>query len=107
VDAKINDVLDFMWPYRRTQNIVFETCGTYHWLSDGLEDGGYPNVTMAHALRLAHIIKAKVKTDRRDSKALAELLRLDYIPEGFIYPKDLRPLRDLARRRMNVVRKRS
>ncbi len=62
---------------------------------------------MAHALKLAHIIKAKVKTDRRDSLALAELLRVNFIPEGYIYPNELRPLRDLARRRMNVVGKRA
>ena len=62
---------------------------------------------MAYALRLIHVNKAKVKTDHRASKALPELLSLDDAPEGFIYPRGLRPLRDLARRRMNVVRNRS
>jgi transposase len=86
---------------------VFESCGTYYWLSDGLLDAGYLYLTIAHALKLAHIIKAKVKTDRRDSEALAELLRVKYIPEGYIYLREYREYRDLARRRIMVVRKRT
>jgi transposase len=39
--------------------------------------------------------------------ALAELLRNNYIPEGYIYPIELREARDLARRRMNIVKKRA
>ena len=61
---------------------------------------------MAHALKLAHIIKAKVKTDRRDSLALAELHRVGYIPEGHIFPQKWRALRDLTRRRLSLVSRR-
>jgi transposase len=107
IDANIESVLAFIKPYRKKQRIVFETCGTYYWLSDGLMNAGYSDVTMAHALKLAHIIRAKVKTDRRDSLALAELHRVGYIPEGYIYPVEERALRDLARRRLMVVRKRA
>jgi transposase len=107
VDAKILDVIEFIKKYGKKQEIVFESCGTYYWLSDGLLDAGYLYLTMAHALKLAHIIKAKVKTDRRDSEALAELLRVGYIPEGFIFPREYREFRDLARRRLLIVRKRA
>jgi transposase len=107
VNANITEVIEFIKPYKKSQEIVFESCGTYYWLSDGLLDAGYLYLTMAHALKLAHIIKAKVKTDRRDSEALAELLRVGYIPEGYIYPREYREYRDLARRRIAVVRKRA
>lgn len=107
VDAHISAILEFIKKYGKKQRIVFETSSTYYWLSDGLFDAGYMDVTMAHALKLAHITKAKVKTDRKDSKALADLHRLDYIPESYIYPRELRPLRDLARRRMSLVQIRS
>ena len=100
IKADMFSILEFIKPYRKKQKIIFKTCGTYYWLSNGLQDAGYKDVTMAHALKLAHIIKAKVKTDRRDSLALAELLRLNHIPEGYIYPRKLRPLRDLTRRQM-------
>jgi transposase len=107
VDADIKAILPIIHKYGKEQRIVFETSCTYYWLSDGLLKAGYTDQTMAHALKLAHITKAKVKTDRRDSKALADLHRLNFIPESYIYPKNLRPLRDLARRRMSVVQMRS
>jgi transposase len=49
------------------------------------------------------ITGAKVKTDRRDAFSLARLLRLDAVPEAYIYPKDTRPIRDLLRRRRHLV----
>jgi transposase len=48
-----------------------------------------------------------VKTDRRDAFSLAKLLRLDAIPEAYIYPKDTRPIRDVLRRRTRLVRLRA
>ena len=53
------------------------------------------------------ITGAKVKTDRRDAFKLAKLLRLDAIPEAYIYPKEVRPIRDLLRRRNRLVRLRA
>lgn len=49
------------------------------------------------------ITGAKVKTDRRDAFKLAKYLRLDELPEAYIYPRDQRPLRDLLRRRIGLV----
>jgi transposase len=53
------------------------------------------------------ITGAKVKTDPRDAFSLAKLLRLDAIPEAYIYPKERRPVRDLLRRRRGLVSLRS
>jgi len=38
---------------------------------------------------------------------LAEMLRLDILPTGYIYPKDERPIRDLLRKRGHLVSLRS
>jgi transposase len=57
-------------------------------------------------LGLQMITGAKVKTDRRDAYALARLLRAGMIPEAFIYPVETRPIRDLLRRRLRLVRQR-
>ena len=35
------------------------------------------------------------------------MLRLNILPEGYIYPKDTRPVRDLLRRRLLFVRHRA
>ena len=49
------------------------------------------------------ITKSRVKTDKRDAIALAKLLRIGAIPQGYIYPRGTRPIRDLIRRRTGVV----
>lgn len=53
------------------------------------------------------ITGAKVKTDKRDAFTLARLLRLDAIPEAYIYPREQRVLRDLLRKRHKLVARRA
>lgn len=106
-EPNISSIVEQIEKFGKQQKIVFETSSTYYWLSDGLKKHGFKEIKMAHALKIAFITKAKVKTDRKDSQALAELLRLDYIPESYIYPMEKRELRDLCRRRMDLVRQRS
>ncbi len=49
----------------------------------------------------------KRSDDETDAAHLAHLLRLGILPTGYIYPREQRALRDLARRRMQLVRQRS
>jgi len=51
---------------------------------DGLQESGF-EVKLAHPLGLFMITGAKVKTDKRDAFALARLLRLNAVPEAYIY----------------------
>jgi len=44
--------------------------------------------------------------DKSDALWLAEMLRLGILPEGYIYPKQVRPVRDMLRRRLLLVRQR-
>ncbi len=85
---------------------VVESTFNWYWLVDLLQDHEI-EVTLAHPLYLKAIAYAKVKTDQVDAHTLAQLLRLDYIPEAFIYPRNLRPTRDLLRRRHRLVSWRS
>jgi transposase len=45
--------------------------------------------------------------DNHDAFWLAELLQLGILPEGYIYPKETRALRDLLRKRQQLVRLRT
>ena len=45
--------------------------------------------------------------DQTDAFHLAHLLRLGILPQGYIYPKDARPVRDILRRRMLLVQQRT
>jgi len=82
--------------------VVVEATLNWYWLVDGLQDHGF-NVKLTHTYGLRMITGAKVKTDQRDAFTLARLLRLDAIPEAYIYPEEKRPVRDLLRRRAKMV----
>ena len=46
----------------------------------------------------------KYTDDHSDARWLAPLLRLGVLPEGYIYPKAERAVRDLLRKRAHLVR---
>jgi transposase len=86
--------------------VVVESTFNWYWLVDGLQSLGF-DVCLAHTLGLQMITGAKVKTDRRDAYTLAKLLRVGVIPKAYIYPAETRPVRDLLRRRLQLVRRRA
>jgi len=83
-------------------SVVLESTLNWYWIVDGLQEAGF-KVKLAHIFGLRMITGAKVKTDRRDAFSLAKLLRLDAVPEAYIYPKEKRPTRDLLRRRNRMA----
>jgi len=103
VPNDLGRIFQLIEPYKGALKIVVESTFNWYWLVDGLGEAGY-EVHLAHTLGLWMITGAKVKTDRRDAYALAKLLRAGMIPEAYIYPRETRPLRDLIRRRLRVVR---
>jgi transposase len=95
----ISSLLD---PFKPSLKIVIESTFNWYWLVDGLRASGF-DVCLAHSLGLSMISSAKIKTDRRDAFTLAKLLRAGVIPTAYIYPAEARPVRDLCRRRLNLV----
>jgi transposase len=89
-------------PFLPDLTAVVESTFNWYWMVDLLQDSG-AEVKLAHPLYLKAIAYAKVKTDQVDAHTLAQLLRMHYIPEAFIYPRELRPTRDLLRRRHRLV----
>lgn len=106
IKSDLDENLRFLKPHGAGTKIAVEATVNWYWLVDGLMGAGY-DVTLAHPLGLRLITGAKVKTDRRDAYKLANLLRLNALPESYIYPKEMRPLRDLLRRRADLVRERT
>jgi transposase len=93
-------------PYREGLVVGVETIFCWYWLADLCADEGIPFV-LGHAYYLKAIHGAKVKNDRVDSEKLAYLLRGGNFPIAYVYPPELRATRDLLRRRMFLVNKRS
>lgn len=100
------ELLNFVMKYAPDVIVAVEAMGSHYWLVDTLEDAEI-DVQLAHPLMLKAISYAKVKTDRADAVTIAKLLRLGMLPKAYIYPRELRPLRDLSRRRQRFVADRS
>jgi transposase len=85
---------------------VVESTAGWYWLDDLLSSLGI-DLILAHAKYLKAIAYAKVKTDKVDSKTLAYLLRMNYIPAAHKIRPELRAIRDLSRTRLRLVWKRT
>lgn len=97
-------ILAALEPYRSSvQGVVVESTYNWYWLVDGLMDAGY-RVHLAHAPALLQYSGLKHADDQHDAQWLAHLLRLGRLPTGYIYPKAARAVRDLLRKRSQLVR---
>jgi len=86
--------------------IVVESTYNWYWLVDGLMEEGY-RVHLANPSAMQQYSGMKHSDDRHDAFWLAEMLRLGILPEGYIYPKQERPMRDLLRKRSHLMRLRT
>lgn len=87
-------------------SIAVESTYNWYWLVDCLMDHGY-RVRLANPAKIATYSGLKHSDDKHDAFWLAEMLRLDILPEGYIYPKAQRPVRDLLRKRSHLVKLRT
>ena len=100
-------VLSALEPFQQDlHGVVVESTYNWYWLVDGLQDHGY-TIHLANPSAIKQYEGLKHTDDQWDSFWLAHLLRLDILPEGYVYPKEERPVRDLLRRRMMLVRQRT
>jgi transposase len=85
------------------QGVVVESTYNWYWLVDGLMEAGY-RVHLAHPAAIQQYSGLKYTDDYADTRWLAHLLRLGVLPEGYIYPKAERAIRDILRKRAHLVR---
>jgi transposase len=88
------------------EGIVVESTFNWYWLVDGLMDNGY-RVHLANPSAIKQYEGLKHSDDARDALHLAHLLKLGILPEGYIYPKEERPIRDLLRKRLQLVQQKT
>jgi len=88
------------------EGIVVESTYNWYWLVDGLMEQGY-KVHLANTAAIQQYEGLKYTDDHSDARWLAHILRLGVLPEGYIYPRADRPVRDLLRKRSQVVRQRT
>lgn len=88
------------------EGVVVESTYNWYWLVDGLMAEGF-TVHLANPAAIQKYSGLKHADDKHDAFWLAEMLRLNILPTGYIYPKEERPLRDLLRKRSHLVSVRS
>ena len=86
--------------------MVVESTFNWYWLVDGLQEAGY-RVHLANTTAIKKYEGLKHSGDESDARYLAHLLRLQILPTGTILAPAQRATRDLARKRMQLVRTRT
>ena len=103
----LSEIIKHLAPFeKQIKGIVVESTYNWYWLVDGLMDKGY-KLHLANPSAIKQYEGLKHSDDITDAFHLANLLRLDILPEGYIYPKHERPLRDLLRKRIHLVHHRT
>jgi len=107
VPCELPRVLDVLNPHREEiDTVAVESTFNWYWLVDGLQDANY-NVVLANPAKIDQYNGLKHLDDKSEAYFLADLLRLGILPTGHIYDKETRPVRDMLRRRMGLVRQRT
>jgi len=105
VPNNLNLILETLEPFTdQLKGLVVESTFNWYWLVDGLMDAGYGCVHLANPSAIKQYEGLKHSDDQHDAFFLAQLLILGILPQGYIYPKKDRAVRDLARKRMFLVK---
>jgi transposase len=100
----LSTIIEQLDPYHTAiKGLVVESTYNWYWLVDGLMDAAY-RVHLANPAAMQQYSGLKYSDDHSDARWLAHLLRLAVLPEGYIYPKAERAVRDVLRKRAHLVR---
>lgn len=87
----------------RNTEFALEACGFYEPVYDWIDDRGF-GVTLCHPKKVKAIASAKIKTDVIDARTIAQLKRVDLLPESYVPPKHIREIRGIVRHRASMTR---
>lgn len=104
---ELSMIIAWLMPWREELvGVVVESTFNWYWLVDGLQEAGF-KVHLANTTAIKQYEGLKHSGDNADARYLAHLLRLGILPTGTILPKEERAVRDVARKRMQLVRSRT
>ena len=101
--CELDLILNGLEPYQDSiEGIAVESTYNWYWLVDGLMEAGY-RLHLVNTAAVKQYEGLKHTDDDTDAFWLAHLLRLGILPTGYIYPKQMRAVRDLLRKRRQLV----
>jgi transposase len=107
LDCDLDAIVEFLQPLKpQLQSMAVESTFNWYWLVDGLRARGYP-IDLANPAKIEQYSGLKHVNDTDDAFHLADLQRLNILPKGHVYDPELRPVRDLFRRRTKLVHQRT
>ncbi|MBU2990242.1 IS110 family transposase [Psychrosphaera sp. B3R10] len=107
IDNNLSTTIELLSPFKNQLHaIAVESTFNWYWLVDGLLDAGF-SVELVNTAAVKQYEGLKYSGDHQDAFFLAHLMRLGILPTGHIYPKERRAVRDLLRRRRQLVRQSS
>ncbi len=107
LECDLQQITEFLKPLKpQLQSLAVESTFNWYWLVDGLRRQGYP-IDLANPAKIEQYSGLKHADDKDDAFHLAELQRLKILPKAHVYDPQLRPVRDLLRRRAGLVQQRT
>jgi transposase len=98
-----SELLSYLGRFSASKHVVLEACNVWPHVYDAARSAG-AQVTLAHPYKVRVISEASLKSDKVDSEALAQLLRLGSVPMAYAPDPSVRDLRQLVRDRIFYMR---
>lgn len=98
----------YLMQFKHSLSVVYESSFNWSWLYELLE--AIPcvqHITLANPYKVRLIAEAQIKTDKIDSRKLAELLRVDLIPACYTPDRPTRQRKEVLRQRAYWVKQRT
>jgi transposase len=100
-------VIALLAPFRdNLVSVAVESTFNWYWLVDGLRAAGF-DVKLVNTAAIAQYEGLKYSGGEHDARHLAHLLRLNLLRFGYAFEPEWRAVRDLARKRLQLVRTRT
>lgn len=106
LDNDEDEIRSFFESFDDEVRVVLEAGGNWYWMCDLLDGMGLEN-KLCHPMKTKAIASARIKTDKIDSRILAHLGRMDFVPEAYKPDMETRHLRELLRYRASIVKVRT
>lgn len=107
VPNDLTRIIALLEPFRaELAGVAVESTFNWYWLVDGLRAAGF-EVKLVNTAAIVQYEGLKYCGDEHDARHLAHLLRLKLLLFGYAFAPEWRAVRDLARKRMQLVRTRT